>query len=48
MRSFTTRFFAGDDPIALLDEYRDEVGAPTAMTPETKDALPSCATATGC
>jgi quercetin dioxygenase-like cupin family protein len=26
--SFTTRFFAGDDPIALLDEYRDEVALP--------------------
>ena len=26
--SFTTRFFAGDDPIALLDEYRDEVVLP--------------------
>jgi quercetin dioxygenase-like cupin family protein len=26
--SFTTRFFAGEDPIALLDEYRDEVVLP--------------------
>jgi quercetin dioxygenase-like cupin family protein len=26
--SFTTRFFAGDDPIALLDEFRDEVVLP--------------------
>ncbi len=26
--SFTTRLFAGEDPIALLDEYRDEVVLP--------------------
>jgi len=26
--TFTTRFFAGDDPIALLDEFRDEVVLP--------------------
>ena len=26
--SFTTRFFAGDDPIALLDEFRDNVVLP--------------------
>jgi mannose-6-phosphate isomerase-like protein (cupin superfamily) len=25
---FTTRFFAGDDPIALLDEFADEVALP--------------------
>ena len=24
-REFTTRFFAGDDPIELLDEYAAEV-----------------------
>ena len=26
--AFTTRFFRGDDPIALLDEYADEVALP--------------------
>lgn len=27
-REFTTRFFAGDDPVALLDEYAAEVRLP--------------------
>ena len=27
-REFTTRFFAGDDPLALLAEYADEVALP--------------------
>ena len=29
-REFTTRFFAGDDPITLLNEYADEVQLPPA------------------
>lgn len=38
---FTRRFFAGDDPVALLEEFQDEVALPPSGAPDVGSRGPA-------